>query len=449
VLPVGAVVTEVTPDSLCTVSPAGPIIDQQLDPTTKPDGTLEQHAGISDESHKAQTFTVDLTGQLTRIDAYIYRTSEDVTASLHIDVRRTAAGVPLEDDGDLLASATLSASEVPTTAGFLSIDVSAAGVTVTDGDVLALVLRSENDATTASPYMWEGAGSRNLYRQGSHFVRTSTYPTWTDLATVQATVSDLGFATVVTTDYAVVDCLFATVLSDDSNGVQIQVIAPAQPAAITNRASAYALEFDPDLTNNEDTADTLVGNAAPEIEVAPMSYDFGAVAQGTHSDPVEFCISNVGDADLEVSAIRNSNPSDFVLVANGGSAPCSPTRPFTLAPAAQCTFTVAYAPGDDESASGEATVESNDADEPAVVVTYSGTRQVSDGPSVSPPSRDDGGCNCTSERGPASSLGWLIVLLLVGQWRQRHQRPGKPGSSPRRPQPGAPERVFDAEPVAS
>jgi hypothetical protein len=94
-------------------SQAAPGLDQSFEPTSP-----NVFAGIDPSADKAQTFTVGITGQLTRVDVYIRRLDAGTSDSLVFDIRETVSGVPIEDDGTTLASATLAPSSVPLTTGF-------------------------------------------------------------------------------------------------------------------------------------------------------------------------------------------------------------------------------------------------------------------------------------------------------------------------------------------
>lgn len=162
---------------------ATPIQDQFFDPGPSPSlatGRLD----------KAQTFTVGITGTLTRVDVDISRGS---TADLLFDIRPTVAGVPVESDGITLAAVTVPASNIPTTRGFFSVDINSFGVSVTAGEILAIVLRSDLDQVL--DYTWYGH-TIDGYALGHHFFRHPPgwpRPTWwSDVAG-----SDLGFKTFV------------------------------------------------------------------------------------------------------------------------------------------------------------------------------------------------------------------------------------------------------------
>lgn len=164
---------------------AVPVLDQIFDPGPNPNmatGRLD----------KAQTLTVGITGTLVEVDVDINR-YEGATANLLFDIRPTIGGVPVQSDTTTLASLIIPASSVPTTRGFVSVDLSSFAVSVAAGQVLAIVLRSDPDVAS---YTWYGNWSDNLYPSGRHYFRHPPgwpRPTWyPDLSTV-----DVGFKTFV------------------------------------------------------------------------------------------------------------------------------------------------------------------------------------------------------------------------------------------------------------
>ena len=140
---------------------------------------------------KAQTFTVGLTGQLTGVDVFIFRQSI-ATEDLIVDVRATAGGVPIENNAAALATVVIPRLSVPTTVGFLHVDLTPFALGVTAGDVLAIVLRT---ASHGGPeYGWDGQ-TTDPYPAGGHYFRNPSagVPTWT----LTDPSFDVGFRTFV------------------------------------------------------------------------------------------------------------------------------------------------------------------------------------------------------------------------------------------------------------
>lgn len=173
---------------------AVPVVDQDgLVPDVEGDdqesGTLLGPAGT------AQTFTVGLTGLLTRIDIQVRHSDEGPPAApLLFDIRRTTAtGAPVEDDSgsDVLASRTLSAAAIPSeplTLAITTIDLTSFSIFVEAGDVLAIALRSEDSRGYST------TGIFQTYADGSMFFRFETGGWERDLAR-----RDFGFRTFVDT----------------------------------------------------------------------------------------------------------------------------------------------------------------------------------------------------------------------------------------------------------
>jgi hypothetical protein len=126
----------------------------------------------------AQTFTVGLAGTLSLVSVNIARTA-DTTAPLFVEIRTTVGGIPNAMDGQVLLSTPLSAALVPiaapTTAGplssaafaFINVDLSAFGLAVTPGEILALSMTSD---AVPGGYLW-GLNVPGTYAGGSSYFR--------------------------------------------------------------------------------------------------------------------------------------------------------------------------------------------------------------------------------------------------------------------------------------
>lgn len=97
----------------------------------------------------------------------------------------------------------------------------------------------------------------------------------------------------------------------------------------------------------------------PKLEVSPTSHDFGQLAAVICSFPQEFTLSNTGSANLNVSSISISDTTNFALVLNGGSNPCSVSNP-VIAPGNSCTVGVSFCPSVGGLISANLTITSND-----------------------------------------------------------------------------------------
>jgi hypothetical protein len=107
-------------------------------------------------------------------------------------------------------------------------------------------------------------------------------------------------------------------------------------------------------------------SVAPEIDVTPLSHNFGSMGV-TESSPVKnIIISNSGNAPLNLTSIQMTNTG-------GGQFTNNNSCGATLNPGASCTVGVTFTPGASGAQSGVLTITSNDSDEATVTVNLSGT----------------------------------------------------------------------------
>jgi len=166
----------------------------------------------------AQTFTVGQDGILAQVDiynVYLNLTNGGSTAGnpLLFDIRNTTpAGLPVADNSLALATLEMPASSMPTSAFSppMVFDLLSFGLNVNAGDVLALVLRS-NDNVFAF-----GTSAGNAYSDGQYtqrFVANAEFPDFTAPSFPDGT--DLSFRTYIDTSVVPVPAaawLFATAL---------------------------------------------------------------------------------------------------------------------------------------------------------------------------------------------------------------------------------------------
>jgi hypothetical protein len=156
-------------------------VDQNYTPPTN-----QEASNVTNGIDWAQTFAVGITGTMTGFDAWVDH-ADGITQPLLYDIRTVDAGSPslpnaginILASGSVAASALLTADGVsggPEPGSFPHIDLASPGVPVVAGEVLALVLRT-NDPGVAQgvAYTWHG-DSPGAYAGGSPFFRTST--TW-------------------------------------------------------------------------------------------------------------------------------------------------------------------------------------------------------------------------------------------------------------------------------
>jgi HYR domain-containing protein len=146
----------------------------------------------------AQTFTVGVTGSLTRVDLQVGGFGNP-TLPVQLDIRPTVAGVPDANATSALTSAVIPVSGIlaanPTNA-FVTVYLNPA-IQVTAGTVLAVVLTSNEQIGS---YGWLGSTSFSnpappLYTRGGGFFRNTDNPSWRNSGT-----TDHGFRTYVDTN---------------------------------------------------------------------------------------------------------------------------------------------------------------------------------------------------------------------------------------------------------
>ncbi len=108
------------------------------------------------------------------------------------------------------------------------------------------------------------------------------------------------------------------------------------------------------------------------ISVLPTTHDFGNVAVGTSSEPLELTISNTGNADLEISGIGLSEITNYNLNENGGSTACGSTMP-TISAGGSCTINVTFSPSSAGTLNATLTIDSDDPDTSSLGVSLTGS----------------------------------------------------------------------------
>jgi len=156
---------------------------EALDQAMEPDPPRDSGSGPD----RAQTFTVGITGRLTRLDLQLYEESTPV-APLYIQIRPTTGGAPVEESTSALAGFAIIPGEIGTLPGeWATFDLTTFDIQVQKGDVLAIVLQSDDER-----WNWQGEGADG-YDDGNTFVRVApTFPTFTEFDL------DQGFRTYVT-----------------------------------------------------------------------------------------------------------------------------------------------------------------------------------------------------------------------------------------------------------
>jgi hypothetical protein len=172
----------------------------------------------------------------------------------------------------------------------------------------------------------------------------------------------------------------------------------------TSVLGALAGAFDVTTTETGTTTVNLAANITevvilPDIDVSPLTLTFDPAAPTAQT----VTISNVamaGAQDLNVTGITPTG--NFEIVAGGD---CAAT-PFTLAPGASCTVSVAPTATAMENDTGTLVVDSDDADEPSVTVALSLTTAI---PIAIP----------TLSQWSMILVGSLLALLAMGGLRRK------------------------------
>lgn len=174
--------------------------------------------------------------------------------------------------------------------------------------------------------------------------------------------------------------LVITSLSVDSP--QFSVVTSGLPLTIeAGNQHALTVRFSPTVVGGHTGRLTITSNdpnesrvvvelsgegipTAPEIEVTPSTLDFGAVTPGRTKE-LTLAVRNVGTAVLQVTTLAlESSGSSFTLV--------SPATPFDLAPSAERSVVVRFAPTSSGEQTNTLVIVSNDADETTVRVPLTG-----------------------------------------------------------------------------
>jgi hypothetical protein len=144
-------------------------LDQDFTPSS-----ITFFAGVSSGSptEQAMTFPVGRTGLLTRIDFMLIAGGDTADDDVEFELRPTIAGVPDPSDASVLVAGVLSSSDWPSGApGLVALDVSSAALTVSVGEVYALVLRSVHPTSGGS---WAGSSDTAAYSGGDGYYRETS-----------------------------------------------------------------------------------------------------------------------------------------------------------------------------------------------------------------------------------------------------------------------------------
>ncbi len=181
--------------------------------------------------------------------------------------------------------------------------------------------------------------------------------TITNLGVNDLTVDDLISTN---TAFEIVDSAPITV----ANGTPVDITVRFKPTVdVTENGD---LEIVSDDADEDTVVVSLTGiglSTDPDIDVSPLSLDFGTIDTGTTSD-LTVTIDNLGVDDVTVDSITIDNAKYSVT---------TPTTPFTVVAGTPTDVTVQFAPDTALTEAGTMTVHSNDPDEATIDVSLTGT----------------------------------------------------------------------------
>jgi hypothetical protein len=164
---------------------ATPIIDQSYVATAPFNAFI-----VSDLQTISQTITVGVDGRLLEVLVQLARNEVQPPEGLTLSIVDTVEGVP--DFSSVQATAFIAPESVPTSFGFVAVDLSSALLHVSVGQSLAITLTTPAPSTGGdiNPYAWlHGEFAGATYSGGQTFV--------THLSGTFPSPADSGFATVV------------------------------------------------------------------------------------------------------------------------------------------------------------------------------------------------------------------------------------------------------------
>ena len=186
--------------------------------------------------------------------------------------------------------------------------------------------------------------------------------------TMSATISNVGTADLELGTLTVIGTSEFAITVDPSGGV----LAPGN-------ATEVFVEYSPVDTGSDSAQVEIPSNdpdenpiyldlngaelPLPDIDVDPLVVDFGDVDVNT-SSTLSVDVSNLGSATLNVTGVTLAGTSEFSYATGA--------LPGSLGVGASTVVYVTYAPVDDAADSGTLTFDSDDPDEPSVVVTLLG-----------------------------------------------------------------------------
>lgn len=147
--------------------------------------------GLGVAAEAAQSFTVGADGVLTGIEVQLFKIA-NATKKVTLEVRRTHQSLPAEKAGILLRKQIDPAQLSGNQPAFIHVDLHEYCQRVKSGEVLAIVLVSQEEV---GGYGWQTADG-NRYGGGQRYARSRQSPNW-GLNAKDMAGHDLGFKTFI------------------------------------------------------------------------------------------------------------------------------------------------------------------------------------------------------------------------------------------------------------
>ncbi len=169
------------------------------------------------------------------------------------------------------------------------------------------------------------------------------------------------------------DAMNFSILSDNVSGQTLPPGTSANISVVFSPASAGfkgapLVIFCNDPDNLSPVVHLYGTGIEPDIDVSPVSIDYGDLPVGATSAPVPVTIANIGTYDLIIGSITivGTDPLDFIIASDNASG-------HTLGPGESANISVRFSPQDVGARVAGVQIPSSDPDESAVFVLLNGT----------------------------------------------------------------------------
>ncbi|MBU0730531.1 MAG: choice-of-anchor D domain-containing protein [Proteobacteria bacterium] len=161
------------------------------------------------------------------------------------------------------------------------------------------------------------------------------------------------------------------IVSDNCSGVTLSSLSSCtieikpMPTSIGAKSATLVIP-----SNATDTAREVglsyVASGRPDIAATPANHDFTSVLIGTLSDQKSLSIINNGAADLTISSIglTGDNPEDYRIISDLCTG--------VLMPEETCKIDILFAPASEGTKAASVKIESDDPDEPQILISLTG-----------------------------------------------------------------------------